>query len=431
VRVGILGIASDSGNRGVQALGESLVRLCQEAQPGAEIRLFGSDREGRPVTMRPEGTPLEIRLIHWRLRASGGFRHYLPLVFVASLAHRLVPLRGFRSWLASRVPWIAEVTTMDLLGDIRGGDSFSDIYGMKRFLIASLPLYSVLLLGGKLVQFPQTFGPYRSRVARWVARDLLRRSVRVIARDVHSRAVAQGLLGDYGEVGLSPDVAFALHVRAPDRLEIDGKADQAVKLGTIGVNVNGLMFHGGYNRNNQFGLKLDYALFLEGLLRRLLADTTADLLLVPHTLAPEGDIESDNWASKLVLSRLPEKQRARVRLVTGNYDAHEMKAIIGQCDFFIGSRMHSCIAALSQGVPCAGVAYSMKFIGVFESVGHGLGIVDAREHTTEQAVDRVVALYGRRDEGREELGRRAREAREKLKDVFSRLLACRKTGSVA
>ena len=45
------------------------------------------------------------------------------------------------------------------------------------------------------------------------------------------------------------------------------------------------------------------------------------------------------------------------------------KAVIGQCDFFIGSRMHACIAALSQGVPCVGVAYSMKFAGVFDTVG--------------------------------------------------------------
>ena len=46
-----------------------------------------------------------------------------------------------------------------------------------------------------------------------------------------------------------------------------------------------------------------------------------------------------------------------------------MKYLIGQCDFFVGSRMHSCIAAVSQCVPAVSIAYSDKFIGVMATLG--------------------------------------------------------------
>ena len=99
-----------------------------------------------------------------------------------------------------------------------------------------------------------------------------------------------------------------------------------------------------------------------------------------------------------------------------------MKGVIGQCDFFIGSRMHACIAALSQGVPCVGVAYSMKFAGVFESVGAGGWVVDGREVGNDEAVARILELYGQRDALRGPLGQAAEDARAQLQVVFRRLL---------
>ena len=142
---------------------------------------------------------------------------------------------------------------------------------------------------------------------------------------------------------------------------------------------------------------------------------------MPHTFAPPGDVESDQDASRRLRESLPVGLQARVRIVAAEYDQHEIKGVIGGCDFFIGSRMHACIAALSQGVPCVGVAYSMKFEGVFASVGMGEWVVDGRAVPDAQAVARIVDLYRKRDEVREGLGRRADEARAELRAVFQRV----------
>jgi colanic acid/amylovoran biosynthesis protein len=110
-----------------------------------------------------------------------------------------------------------------------------------------------------------------------------------------------------------------------------------------------------------------------------------------------------------------------VRVVAGDYDCHELKWIIGQCDFFIGSRMHSCIAALSQGVPCVGIAYSRKFRGVFETVGMGDWVIDGREVGTEEGTRKVLELYRRRNEVREALRVEAHKARRRLEEAFAEI----------
>ncbi len=420
--IGIMGTPISSGNRGVIALAESLVRLCLEAAPGASILLLGSDRSGGPVTMHPGGAPIQVAQVRWRLSPSGGLHDHLAWIAFMALLYRCVPVASVRRWIARRTPWIRALESTALVGDIRGGDSFSDIYGLKRFLLATVPVWTVVAVKGTIVQFPQTFGPFRSRTARRVARFLLLRSSVVIARDERSRAVARELTGGRKDIALSPDVAFALLARPPSSLETDPPVHGGLPAGTIGVNVSGLLFNGGYDRQNQFGLALDYAAVVPRLVEALLAAHPGEILLVPHTYAPPGNVESDNDACRRVRDALSPDLRRRVRMVTAEYDPQEVKAVIGLCDFFIGSRMHSCIAALSQGIPCVGVAYSTKFAGVFGSVGMDRWVVDATTTPADAAIERIVELFEERDAIRGPLQAHASRARADLAEVFSKLV---------
>lgn len=421
LRVGILGTPMCSGNRGVIALAESLILLCRRVAPGAEVSLFCSDRTGKPVTVRPEGTPIEVPIVRWRLSPRGGYREHLTWIVAMSLLYRLAP--PLRERIAAMTPWIAALESMDLVGDVRGGDSFSDIYGLKRFLIATLPTWSVILVKGSVLQFPQTYGPYASRIARMVAGHLLRRSSCVIARDERSRKVAEDLLRGSREVLLSPDVAFALHVRAPeDTIRTEPPLAGEFPSRAIGLNVNGLMFSGGYTGRNMFGLRMNYRAFVLGLATTLLRHHDGDLVLIPHTYAPAGNPESDNDACRQLREALPEDLKARTKRVVAEYDAHEIKHVIGRCDFFIGSRMHSCIAALSQGIPCVAVAYSMKFAGVFESVGMGDWVLDARDMDSAAIIAKIIELHRRRHEIRHDLEQQAVRAISDLDRLFSGLV---------
>jgi polysaccharide pyruvyl transferase WcaK-like protein len=110
--------------------------------------------------------------------------------------------------------------------------------------------------------------------------------------------------------------------------------------------------------------------------------------------------------------------RDRVHLVTEHFDHHQTKYIIGQLDFFIGARMHACIAALSQAVPAVGLAYSRKFAGVFESLGVGNLVVDLRSGDDSSISERVNKLFERRHEFAAELGVRVPGIRAKVLNLL-------------
>mgnify|MGYP005843462211 FL=1 len=432
--VGILGTPVGSGNRGVQALRASLVALCTQA--GAEeVILFTGHRESGHVAFHSPRGVHWVRVVNYRLSPRARPTDHLAWIVLAGLLYHWLPIPILRRWLSRRTPWIAALERVTLAGDIRGGDSFSDIYGWGRFLTGFLASWTVVLVKGELIQFPQTYGPYQRWWTRWLAGYLLRRSPVIVARDRESQSVARALVGNARQVWLSPDVAFALEARMPARLELDPPLHTDPRsLGDggpppIGLNVNGLMYNGGYTRANMFGLKLDYAAMLSRLAETLLQQHAGELWLIPHTYAPPDSVESDPAACRRVCDALPPTVRHRVRIVTGEYDCHEIKGVIGRCDFFVGSRMHACIAALSQGVPTVGIAYSRKFRGVFETLGMGDWVVDGREVDAEAAVEKVGELYRRRATVRESLTSAAMAARARLEKMIVALLD-RATGGV-
>lgn len=419
--VAILGTPVSSENRGVRALAASLINLCATVAKGGESVLMVMHDSDEPVPFRVGGRLRPVQVVNCRLSPRAHPRVHLVWIVFAALLYRAIPLKGLRKALSLSTSWIATLEKADVVGDVRGGDSFSDLYGIRRFLYGFFMAWTVLLVKGTIVQFPQTFGPYQSRLSRVLSGFLLRRSSVIMARDETSRLIAQDLVAGRCDVWLVPDVAFSLEAVPPERLEVDPPSGGAVPPGVIGLNVNGLMYNGGYSRDNMFGLALDYKSFLPRLAEALLSEHPGELWLVPHTYASPNNVESDPEACRQLRRALPEPLRRRVRIVTGEYDQHELKWLIGRCDFFIGSRMHSCIAALSQGVPCVGVAYSRKFRGVFDTVGMGEWVVDGQTVVNQNAVSRILDLYRIRDGVRDQLHREGDRARKSLYDSFRRI----------
>jgi hypothetical protein len=83
--------------------------------------MFGSDRSGEPVTMWPDGQPVEVPLVHWRLSCKAlGHNHLLWIVAMSALYWGL-PIAWVRSWISRQTPWIRALEEMDFVGDVRGG----------------------------------------------------------------------------------------------------------------------------------------------------------------------------------------------------------------------------------------------------------------------------------------------------------------------
>ena len=190
----------------------------------------------------------------------------------------------------------------------------------------------------------------------------------------------------------------------------------------IGLNVNALMYHGGYTRNNMFGLRFDYKTFIFELVNQILKDKNQHILLIPHNFGPMGDVNSDPDACQEILSKFQNAHKERIHLVATEYNQYEIKAVIGKTDFFIGSRMHACIAAISQGIPTMAVAYSRKFEGVFESIGFGEMVIDARNTEQEEALNRVVDSLQDQPNSNPKILEQINQARDQIHNHFKTIV---------
>ena len=194
---------------------------------------------------------------------------------------------------------------------------------------------------------------------------------------------------------------------------------------TVGLNVSGLIYYGGYRGGNEFGLMVAYKELVDAIVERLMQKEGVRIVLVPHVIPSdvyEGNVENDLAACLDVHGRLSARYPGRLFVARGTYDQGEVKDIIGMCDFFVGTRMHSCIAALSQHIPAVGVAYSKKFSGVFESIGLEHMVVDARLLDMDESINRVMALYQRRFADRAAMSDKIISAKTQVHENFNKLL---------
>ncbi|MEP1592950.1 MAG: polysaccharide pyruvyl transferase family protein, partial [Halieaceae bacterium] len=104
---------------------------------------------------------------------------------------RLAALAGMRS-----TPLLRTVNEADLVLDVSGGDSFTDLYGSARFRNIVAPKQIALRLGRPLVLMPQTYGPFKSARNARLAGNLIAKATLAYARDPDSYGRLQTLLGD-------------------------------------------------------------------------------------------------------------------------------------------------------------------------------------------------------------------------------------------
>ena len=237
---------------------------------------------------------------------------------------------------------------------------------------------------------------------------MLGHSDHIFVRDTGSLDVVRGLLGDVRttpEVEFCNDVGFIMEPIRPPVLDADGlEFDPATRARPlVGVNVSGLLSIGGYSENNMFELAVDYLELTEAVVCMLVEKHDADVLLVPHVFG--GSAESDVSAIDAMCPQLASRHPGRIFRLNGVYDQNEIKYVIGQCDFFIGARMHACIAALSQAVPAIGIAYSDKFAGVFAGIGVEDLVVDPRRCGLQEALTHIGQAFDGRAAVSEELSR--------------------------
>jgi polysaccharide pyruvyl transferase WcaK-like protein len=199
---------------------------------------------------------------------------------------------------------------------------------------------------------PQTIGPFYSEKARRAAVSVLTKAEAVFCRDPISTEITRKLVPN---INLFESVDMALFMK------FNKQKSSSEKI-RVGINPSGLLWNGGYTKNNQFGLKDSYPDVIKRIVSYFTGFKNIQVELIGHVLAGPyyNYIEDDYRVCKLL-----QKQYQDCIVAPYFYSPIEAKSYISGLDFLTGSRMHCCIAAYSSGVPVFPLAYSRKFAGLF------------------------------------------------------------------
>jgi colanic acid/amylovoran biosynthesis protein len=162
VRIGLFGCPLDTGNNGVSALGLSMISGLSDACPSLDLSMFDYGGGARTASVALGAKQHEVRLV-----GCYASRRYHQL-------HNLVQMNAAAMvGLGNVHPMLRRLRKLDAIIDISGGDSFSDIYGRRRFNAVVAPKILALKLGIPLILPPQTYGPYSTDAVRRTAQRVL------------------------------------------------------------------------------------------------------------------------------------------------------------------------------------------------------------------------------------------------------------------
>ena len=331
-------------------------------------------------------TPIEIDFLGYPERPGSNVRQSLEKRYGIQINHIALSLKGFlKDFLSFKLGWQFTRNKYDYVLDIGGGDSFADIYGFKPFFFIVITKYLAIKSGSKLILSPQTIGPFKGTFTQKIAKYLMNKSEAIFVRDFKSTKYLQSIEVEAEEVS---DVAFMLPYEKQPLIE-----------GAVGINVSGLLWHGGYNRKNQFGLSIDYQVFVKAIIDGLL-ERGKQVHLIGHVIDDNFEVE-DDYRVLLELKKCYQENSNLVVAPKFN-SAIEAKSYISQLEFFTGSRMHATIGAVSAGVVTIPIAYSRKFSGVFGSIGYQHTLDAFGGSSTEEFIAMFFDLYDNQYESMQE-----------------------------
>lgn len=352
MKIGLLGLTVDSGNKGCEALAFSFLEILRQIDSSLVISFVEKVAIKRVLMLKQAKYEKHIKQRCLKNNFNIGIVSYRKI--------------------GNSLKLFDKNKDFDIVFDFTQGDSFTDIYGYERFDDWTFVKESIIKKKIPFVLGSQTIGPFNDKNNEKRASKVIKESYEVFARDQASKEYVKSISDR--EAILTTDVAFFLPYDEHP-YEMSNK---------IGFNPSGLLWNGGYDRNNQFGLLFDYQEYCKKCIKYALSKGF-EVHLIGHVVSDDFSFaDNDCVAIKSLHEMFPET------IVSPMFDTPmEAKTYISHMAGFTGARMHATIASISSGVPVLPFSYSRKFEGLFDTINYE-HLVHGKEDSLEGAYNKFI-----------------------------------------
>lgn len=228
------------------------------------------------------------------------------------------------------------------------------LHAAKDALGQNLLLFLAKLYGKPTVKTVCSVGPFEKEyVAQCAGIAVKYLWDKIYVREKQSELEIASLIPDKKGAVISPDLANVM--------EFQMKENTGLK--PIGVSVS-------FQIMKQWKGETDYIKGIAELCEYILSKIDRDILLIPNEYTPQLENSDIDVAEKIydkLLMLNPKCQKKIKILDISDMTCQELKNEIVSCEVLIASRYHSCVAALSAGVPTLVVGWHWKYEELLEN----------------------------------------------------------------
>ena len=297
---------------------------------------------------------------------------------VLKLAGGIAAAVAYRAGLRSAcpAPWLALFEAYEK-ADVVIGVAGNQFYSTGRYgwplPVNAFAVELAHLFGKPFYTMPQSLGPFKHRWERVVMRHIYGKARHVFFREKISVQLARDIGIRSEKIHYAPDPAFDFPAAAPDEaLRLLSRYRFNANARNIGVTLIAPM---GRSLNSDEVAR--YYRAMATLFIHMMKSFGVQFYFFNQVIGPSA-LEDDRSAVRQVLSAMGPLAQQTI-WVDEALSPQQLKACYGRMDFFIASRLHSGIFAISQGVPALLIGYLTKTRGVLGAIGLEDWVIDLSE----------------------------------------------------
>jgi polysaccharide pyruvyl transferase WcaK-like protein len=250
--------------------------------------------------------------------------------------------------------------------------------------------------GKPVVIFPNSIGPFRTGIGRFLSRLSLNNCDCILVRDPISYDIVRSLKLKPRKI-LTSDTALLFKPKQETLLHDFSSP-------VIGVSP-GIYSHS-LSRKEVNNYILAHAKALDMAIEKY----RFDVVFFPHYVT--GFPEDDLAVCRLILNKMKHKSRAKI---INTNSVEEFKSFLNQMDILISSKMHPAVLGFSGLVPILCIVYDHKQIGFLKELGMLDYVLYLREVSYEKIISKIDLIWNKREKIRVSLGRRVPALQELIK----------------
>jgi len=379
-----------SGNKGGAALVYGAMKAFRAINPKIDFTLISMNYEADSAFKDQYG----INIVKAKL-------WYMPLSLLLALVWYPFKKIGINfKFLLKSNSILKSYNESDLILNMTG-IGFHDFFGKMVVVKHALWLLPAFLLKKPVIAYSQSLGPFDSQLNKILAKHCLNRVNALVIRGESSHQYIKELK-IRRPILVSPDVGFLLDPSSSDQLRsiYENEHFDQHQSPLVGVSVNRVI---------DWKLKQDnpYITFLASALDYIQQKYKATIIFIPHDTR-------DKDVVKKIINKMTLKENCV--LIKGDYPAEDLKGIIGQCDYFVGSRYHSIVASLSMCVPTLVIGWSHKYREIMKLFNQDRFIINMEDINPDDLINKIDELCLNKKMIKIELEKHVGEVRDAAKN---------------